>query len=163
MHARQAAQERAKEEAPEGQLYHHCCCCCHSGATSLCRAHGHPGQPEGMMVQTSMRILHVVSMMAGPIKQFATLLFLHLLPIIIFKLTFLVIPRDPTSLQTFVTTISKTAAWCLQGHACSACQKQVKRYKKPIRVNQEKDKTASKMRTCFSLLILPPSKLVVIM
>jgi hypothetical protein len=29
---------------------------------SLCRPHGHFGQPGGMMVQASMRILHVVSM-----------------------------------------------------------------------------------------------------
>ena len=114
-----------------------------------------------MMVQTSMRILHVVSMMAGPIKQFATLLFLHLLPIIIFKLTFLVIPRDPTSLQTFVTTISKTAAWCLQGHACSVCKKRDKRYKKQLESIKKATKLQVKQGRTFYPFFLPPSRLVV--
>jgi hypothetical protein len=75
-----------------------------------------------------------------------THLFLHLLPIIISKLEFLAITRDPASLQTLATMIHKTAAWCLRGHACSVCQKRVKRYKKPVRDNKENDKTTSKMR-----------------
>ncbi len=62
LHARQAAQGRAKEEAPEGQLCYLCCHPCHSSKLSLCHAHGNPGQPGGMMVQASMHELCIVSM-----------------------------------------------------------------------------------------------------
>jgi hypothetical protein len=80
-------------------------------------------------------------------QQIATHLFLHFLPIIIFNLAFLAIPREQALLATLVATINKMAAWHLQGHACSVCQKRVKRYMKPVRVDQENNKTTSKIRT----------------
>jgi hypothetical protein len=79
-------------------------------------------------------------------QQIATHLFLHLLPIIIFNLAFRVVPRKQASLHTLVATIHTTAAWHLQEHACNVCQKRVKRYKKPVTVNQENNKTTNKMR-----------------
>jgi hypothetical protein len=91
----------------------------------------------------------LLACMAGPIntgQHIATHLFLHLNPIIIFKLTFLATPRDPMSLQVLATTISMMVVLHLHVHTCSIQQKRVKRYKKPVRVNQEKDKTASKLR-----------------
>jgi hypothetical protein len=80
--------------------------------------------------------------------------FLHLLPIIIFNLAFFAIPREQALLHTLVGTIHKTEAWCLQGRACSVHQKRGKRYKKPVRVNQENDKTTNKMRTSYLILFL---------
>jgi hypothetical protein len=82
--------------------------------------------------------------MAGPNdtgQQIATHLFLHLLQIIIFNLACIAIPRKQASLHTLVGTIHKMAAWCLQGHACTIHQKRVKRYKKPVGVDQENNKT----------------------
>ncbi len=67
----QAAQGRAKEEAPEGQLCHRCCRCCHCGKPLLCCTHGYSGRPGGMMVHASMRVLQVVSMHCW-IKQHRT-------------------------------------------------------------------------------------------
>jgi hypothetical protein len=87
--------------------------------------------------------------MAGPNntgQQLVTHLFLHLLPNIIFNLAFIAIPRKLALLHTLVATIHKTAAWRLQGHASSVHQKRVKRYKKPVRVNQENNKITSKVR-----------------
>jgi hypothetical protein len=76
--------------------------------------------------------------MAGPNntgQQIVTHLFLYFLPIIIFNLAFLAIPREEVLLHTLLATIRKTAAWHLQGHACSTHQKRVERYKKPVRVD----------------------------
>ncbi len=46
-----------------------------------------------------------------------------------------------------MTTAHKTTEWCLQGCACSVHQKRVKRYKKPVRIDQENNKTTNKART----------------
>ncbi len=88
--------------------------------------------------------------MAGPNntgQQIATHFFLHLLPIIIFNLARITILREQALLYTLVGTIHKTAAWHLQGRACSLHQKRVKRYKKPVRVNQENNKKMNIVKT----------------
>jgi hypothetical protein len=113
------------------------------------------------MVQANMCVLPVVSMHGWANRHrtnIATYLFLRLLPVIIFKLTFLAILRNPTLLQTLVNTISKNTAWHLWGHAHSVCCKRVKIYKKPIRVDQETDKIMSKMRRYLLPLIFAAFK-----
>jgi hypothetical protein len=72
--------------------------------------------------------------MAGPIdtgQQIATYLLLHLLPIIVYHLTFHVIPEDLTLLDILAKTITKTIAWHLRGRPQGVRFKRVKDFKKP--------------------------------
>jgi hypothetical protein len=75
-----------------------------------------------------------------------THLFLHILPITIFYLARIVIPREQALLHTLVATVQKTTAWHLQGCAHGVRKKRVKRYKKPVRIDQKSNKTTSKAR-----------------
>ncbi len=91
----------------------------------------------------------LLACMAGPSntgQQTVTHFFLHLLPDIIFNLARITIPREQASLHTLVATDKKTTARCLQGRAHSVHRKRVKRHKKPVRINQESNKTTSKAR-----------------
>ncbi len=99
--------------------------------------------------------------MAGPNgtgQHIATHLFLNLLPIIIFNLAYITITREQASLHTLVVAICKTAGWHLQEHACSVHQKGVKRYKKPVRSNQENNKMSNKVRTYLLPLLVTAYK-----
>jgi hypothetical protein len=99
---------------------------------SLCRPHGHFGQPGGMMVRTSMRVLHVVSM-HGWAKWHRTTHCNSPLPTPPsndhFQPCYITIPREQALLHAHVVVICKMAAWRLQDWACSMRQKAVKQYK----------------------------------
>jgi hypothetical protein len=88
----------------------------------------------------------------------ATHLFLHILPIIIFYLVHIAIPREQGLFHTLVAMIQKMTAWLLQGRACIVRKKRVKRYNKPVRINQESNKTTSKARMYYLPFLFTPFK-----
>jgi hypothetical protein len=88
----------------------------------------------------------------------ATPLFLRILPIIIFYLGRIAIPRKQASLHTLVLSVRKTMAWPLRGRVCGVRKKRVKRYKKPVRSDQESNKTTSKARTYLLPLLFTTFK-----
>jgi hypothetical protein len=106
----------------------------------------------------------LLACVAGPSQtgqQIAAHLFLNILPIIILFLTRIAISKDQALLQTLVVSVQKTTTWHLQGGCvCGLCKKRVKRYKKPVRIDQESDRQQRQEYT-FCLLFLPPSRLVV--
>ncbi len=72
--------------------------------------------------------------MARPLntgQEFATYLLFLLIPIMIYQLVFLAIPKDPMLLRILAKTLIKTTAWCLRGHHCVVCPKKTKYFKKP--------------------------------
>ena len=72
--------------------------------------------------------------MAGPLdtgQEFATYLLFLLIPIMIYKLVFLAIPKDPTLLRILAKTLVKTTAWRLRGRPHVVCPKKTKCFKKP--------------------------------
>ncbi len=76
----------------------------------------------------------LVACMAGPMdtgQEIATYLLLHLIPIMIYQLVFLAIPKDPMLLRILANTLVKTAAWRLWGHPHGARPKKTKCFKKP--------------------------------
>jgi hypothetical protein len=89
-------------------------------------------------------------------QQMMTHLFLHILPIIIFYPACIAIAREQALLHTLVATVQKMMAWCLQGRACRVCKKRVKRYKKPVRNDQESNKTMSKERSYLLPFLFNP-------
>jgi hypothetical protein len=64
------------------------------------------------------------------------------------------IPREQALLHTLVGTVHKTTAWRLQGHAW----KRDKRFKKPVRIDQESNKTMSKSRAYLLSLLFTTFK-----
>jgi hypothetical protein len=64
-------------------------------------------------------------------QEIATYLLLHLIPIVIYQLAFLAIPKDPMLLRILANTLVKTAAWRLRGHPHGARPKKTKCFKKP--------------------------------
>jgi hypothetical protein len=76
----------------------------------------------------------LVACMAGPLdtgQEFATYLLFLLIPIMIYQLVFLAIPKDPMLLHILAKTLVKMTAWCLWGHPCIVCPKKTKCFKKP--------------------------------
>ncbi len=72
--------------------------------------------------------------MAGPLdtgQELATYLLLHIIPIVIYQLVFLAIPKDPMLLLIFAKTLVKQAAWRLRRHPHGAHPKKTKCFKKP--------------------------------
>ncbi len=72
--------------------------------------------------------------MAGPLdtgQAFATYLLFLLIPIMIYQLVFLAIPKDPLLLCILAKTLVKTTAWRLWGHPCVVRPKKTKCFKKP--------------------------------
>ncbi len=72
--------------------------------------------------------------MAGPMdtgQEIATYLLLHLIPIVIYQLVFLAIPKDPMLLRILAKTLVKQTAWRLRGHPHGARPKKTKCFKKP--------------------------------
>ena len=93
----------------------------------------------------------LVACMAGPIdtgQQIATYLFFHIIPIIIYHLSFHVVPEDPMSLRILTKTLVKTLVWCLLGHTRGARPKNIKDFKKPKKklVSKIKDTTTIKQK-----------------
>jgi len=72
--------------------------------------------------------------MAGPLdtgQQIATYLFLHIIPLLLYHLIYLVLPEDPMSFRLLEKTIAQTSAWRLRGHPHDARPKRFKCFKKP--------------------------------
>jgi hypothetical protein len=91
--------------------------------------------------------------MAGPIdtgQQISTYLFFHIIPIIIYHLSFHVVPEDPTSLRILTKTLAKTSVWRLRGHTRTrgARPKNIEDFKKPKKklVSKIKDTTTIKQK-----------------
>jgi hypothetical protein len=89
--------------------------------------------------------------MAGPIdtgQQIATYLFFHIIPIIIYHLSFHVVPEDPTSLRILTKTLAKTSVWRLRGHPRGTRPKNIKDFKKPKKklISEIKDTTTIKQK-----------------
>jgi len=85
--------------------------------------------------------------MAGPLdtgQQIATYLFLHIIPLLLYHLVYLVLPEDPMSSRLLEKTIAQTSAWRFRGHPHDARPKRFKCFKKPKKkmVSEEiQDKT----------------------
>jgi hypothetical protein len=82
----------------------------------------------------------LVGCMAGPLntgQEFATYLLFLLIPIMIYLLVFLAIPKDPMLLRILAKTLVKTTAWCLWGHPHIVRPKKTKYFKKPRRHYQK--------------------------
>ena len=92
----------------------------------------------------------LVACMAGPLdtgQQILTYLLLHVIPLLLHQLVYLVLPQDPTSIRFLAKTIAQTSAWHLRGHPRGARPKRVKCFKKPKKklVSKEiQDKTITK-------------------
>jgi len=85
--------------------------------------------------------------MARPLdigQQIATYLFLHIIPLLLYHLVYLVLPEDPMSFRLLEKTIAQTSAWQLRGHPHNARPKRFKFFKKPKKKmvsNEIQDKT----------------------
>jgi hypothetical protein len=76
----------------------------------------------------------LVVCMAGPLdtgQEFATYRLFLLIPIMIYQLVFLAIPKDPMLLCILAKTLVKMTAWRLRGHPRIVCPKKTKCFKKP--------------------------------
>ena len=76
----------------------------------------------------------LVTCMAGPLdtgQQIATYLLLHIIPLLLHHLVYLVLPGDPMSFRLLDKTIAQTSAWRLRGHPHDARPKRFKCFKKP--------------------------------
>jgi len=72
--------------------------------------------------------------MAGPLdtgQQIATYLLVNIIPLQLYHLANLVLPKDSMSFRLLEKTIAQTSAWQLRGHPCDARPKRFKCYKKP--------------------------------
>ena len=89
----------------------------------------------------------LVACMAGPLdtgQQILTYLLLHVIPLLLHQLVYLVLPYDPMSFHLLEKTIAQTSAWRLRGHPHDARPKRLKCFKKPKKkmVSEEiQDKT----------------------
>ena len=95
----------------------------------------------------------LVTRMAGPIdtgQQISTYLFFHIIPIIIYHLSFHVAPEDPMSLRILTKTLAKMSVWRLRGHTRTrgAHPKNNGDFKKPKKtlVSKVKDTTTIKQK-----------------
>ena len=82
---------------------------------------------------------------AGPLdtgQEIFTYLFLNILPFFILILLHLAYPT-----KTLATTIAKTAPWRLRGKPRATRRTRIKRYKIPVRDNQDKTSRAKSIRT----------------
>jgi hypothetical protein len=72
--------------------------------------------------------------MARPLdtgQEIASHLLLHIIPIVIHHLVFLILPKDSMLLCILAKTLAKTSAWCFRGRPCDAHPKKIKCFKKP--------------------------------
>jgi len=72
--------------------------------------------------------------MAGPLdtgQQILTYLLLHVIPLLLHHLVYLVLPEDSMSFRLLEKTIAQTSAWRLRGHPHDARPKRFKCFKKP--------------------------------
>ena len=72
--------------------------------------------------------------MAGPLdtgQEIATHLLLHIIPIVIHHLVFLILSEDSMLLCILAKTLAKTSAWCFQGRPRDVHPKKIKSFKKP--------------------------------
>jgi len=72
--------------------------------------------------------------MAGPLdtgQEITTHLLLHIIPLLLYHLVYLVITEDPMLFRFLAKTIAQTSAWRLRGHPRDAHPKRFKCFKKP--------------------------------
>ena len=90
----------------------------------------------------------LVACMAGPLntgQDIATYLLLHLIPIVLYRLVHLVLPKKPMSFRILAKTIAEMSAWRLWGHPHDARPKRFKCFKKQKKVSEAiQDKTIKK-------------------
>ena len=55
---------------------------------------------------------------------------LHIIPIVIYHLVFLVLPKDPMLLRILAKTLAEMSAWRLRGHPPGAHPNKIKCFKK---------------------------------
>ncbi len=114
----------------------------------------------------------VVTCMAGPLdtgQQIATYLFLHIIPLLLYHLVYLVLPEDPMSFRLLEKTIAQTSAWRLRGHPHDAHPKRFKCFKKLkkkiVRKEIQDKQSSTRLRKSSPLTLCrhfsPPSRLVV--
>ena len=89
----------------------------------------------------------LVVCMAGPLdtgQQISTYLLLHIIPLLLHHLIYLVLPEDSMSFRLLDKSIAQTSEWRLRGHPHDARPKRFKCFKKPKKkmVSEEiQDKT----------------------
>ena len=93
----------------------------------------------------------LVTCMAGPLdtgQEIATYLLLHIIPLLLYHLLYLVLPEDPTSFRFLAKTIAQMSAWQLRGHPRGARSKRIKCFKKPKKklVSEIKDTATIKQK-----------------
>ncbi len=94
--------------------------------------------------------------MAGPLdtgQEFATYLLFLLIPIMIYELVFLVIPKDPMLLRILAKTLVKTPAWCLRGHPRVVRPKKTKCFKKPRKKLEDQEIQDTRIKKLPSYLV----------
>jgi hypothetical protein len=72
--------------------------------------------------------------MAGPLdtgQEISTHLLLHIIPIVIHHLVFLILPKDPMLLCILAKILAKTSACRFRGRPFNAHPKKIKCFKKP--------------------------------
>ena len=72
--------------------------------------------------------------MAGPLEtgqEIATYLLLHIIPLLIYHLIYLVLPKDPMLFRILAKTLAKMSAWHFRGRPRDAHPKKIKCFKKP--------------------------------
>jgi len=101
--------------------------------------------------------------MAGPLdtgQEIATHLLFHIIPLVLYHLTFLVLPEEPI-LFRFLT---KTSTWRFRGHPHGARPKRIKCFKKPKKklISNMQDTTIKQQLPTYLVRhFLLPSRLVV--
>ena len=76
----------------------------------------------------------LVACMAGPLdtgQQISTYLLLHVIPLLLHHLVYLVLPGDPMFFRLLEKTIAQTSAWRLQGHPHNVRPERFNCFKKP--------------------------------
>jgi hypothetical protein len=106
----------------------------------------------------------LVLCMAGPLvtgQEFATYLLSLLIPIMIYQLVFLAIPKDPMLLRILAKTLVKTTAWHLRGHPRIVCPKKTKCFKKQKKRHFQKWNFTQKPPSYLVPAFIAPLRLVV--
>ncbi len=108
----------------------------------------------------------LVACMAGPLdtgQEIATHLLLHIIPLVLIHLTFLVLPEDPMSFRFLAKTIAQMSSWRLRGHPRGdhpkrlKCLKCFKKPKKKTVSKEIQDKTIKQKLPTYLVLALVAS------
>jgi len=94
--------------------------------------------------------------MAGPLdigQEIATHFLFHIIPIVLYHLTFLVLPEDPM----FFLFLTKTSTWRFQGYPRGTRPKRIKCFKKPKKklISNMQDKTINQKHQQLLTYLVP--------